>query len=242
MSGNAKYNSRCHACIRTSRAYKGKFSRDLLYRLMVNLIRIPSLQERVDDIPILTEYFLQEECKRTGKTITGFSGEFLECLKDYSFPDNIQELRTIIEATVANAETNIITEDYLPPYIREGIKPETYYSKDRDIILDSVVDGIFTVDRNWKITSFSRAAERITGVTSQQAIGQNCFDVFRAEICQSACTLKHSIKSGKEIINRRINIINNEGQTIPISISTAVLRDEKGNVIGGAETIRDLSA
>ncbi|MCP4608295.1 MAG: PAS domain-containing protein [Planctomycetes bacterium] len=110
------------------------------------------------------------------------------------------------------------------------------------MILDSVVDGIFTVDRDWKITSFNRAAERITGVKRQQAIGQNCFDVFRTEICQSACALEHSIKSGREIINRRINIINNVGQTIPISISTAVLRDEEGNVIGGAETIRDLSA
>ena len=43
-------------------------------------------------------------------------------------------------------------------------------------------------------------------------------------------------------MNHRVNIVNNEGQTIPISISTTVLRDEEGNVIGGAETIRDLSA
>ncbi|MBW2096680.1 MAG: sigma 54-interacting transcriptional regulator [Deltaproteobacteria bacterium] len=225
----------------TSRAYEDKFSRDLLYHLMVNSIRIPSLRERVDDIILLAEHFLQEETKRTGKKITGFSGEFLECLKGYSFPDNVQELRTIVAGAVASAETKVITEDYLPPYIRERIKPKTYYSKDRDIILDSVADGIFTVDRDWKITSFNRAAEKITGVKRQQAIGQKCFDVFQAEICQSACALKHSIKSGKEIINRRINIINNKGQTISVSISTAVLRDEKGNVIGGAETFRDLS-
>jgi PAS domain S-box-containing protein len=104
-----------------------------------------------------------------------------------------------------------------------------------------LADGIFTVDRDWKITSFNRAAERITGVKREQAIGQKCFDVFRADICQSACPLKHSIKSGKEIINRRMNIINKAGQTIPVSISTAILKDEKGNVIGGAETFRDLS-
>ncbi len=126
--------------------------------------------------------------------------------------------------------------------LERGIKPETYYSKDRDIILDSVADGIFTVDRDWKVTSFNCAAERITGVKRQQAIGQKCFDVFRAEICQSACALKQSITSGNEIINRRINIINAEEQTIPVSISTTVLRDEKGNVIGSTETIRDLSA
>ena len=113
---------------------------------------------------------------------------------------------------------------------------------ERDIILDSIADGVFTVDRDWNVTSFNRAAERITGVKREQAIGQKCFEVFRAEICQSACALKHSIKTGKEIIDRRINVLNNEGQTIPVSISTAVLRDKKGNTIGGAETFRDLSA
>jgi len=117
-----------------TRAYEDKFSRDLLYHLMVNSIRIPSLRERVDDIPLLAEYFLQEEIKASGKTITRFSDQFLGCLKGYSFPDNVQELRTIVAGAVANAETDIITEDYLPPYIKEGIKPETYYRKDRDII------------------------------------------------------------------------------------------------------------
>ena len=102
----------------TSRAYEDKFSRDLLYHLMVNSIRIPSLRERANDIPLLAEYFLQKEAEALGKTITGFSGEFLEHLKGYAFPGNVQELRMIVAETVANTETDIITEDYLPPYIR----------------------------------------------------------------------------------------------------------------------------
>jgi len=113
---------------------------------------------------------------------------------------------------------------------------------ERDIILDSIADGVFTVNIDWNITSFNRAAEKITGVKRDQAIGQKCFDVFRADVCQTECILKQSIKSGKEIIDRRINILNNKGEKIPISISTAVLKDKKGNVIGGAETFRDLSA
>ena len=112
---------------------------------------------------------------------------------------------------------------------------------DRDIILDSIADGVFTVDGDWIITSFNRAAERITGVKRIQAIGQKCFDVFRADICQTACALKHSIETGNEIIDRRIDILNDQGQTVPISISTAVLRDKDGQVVGGAETFRDLS-
>jgi len=104
--------------------YKDRISRDLLYHLMVNSIRIPSLRERVDDISLLAERFLAEERKRTGKTITGFSGEFLQCLKVYHFPDNVQELRTIVAGAVASTETNIITKDSLPQHIREASKPQ----------------------------------------------------------------------------------------------------------------------
>ncbi len=60
------------------------------------------------------------------------------------------------------------------------------------IILDSIADGVFTVDKDWNITSFNRAAERITGMSSQKAIGQKCFDVFHANICQTACALRET--------------------------------------------------
>ena len=110
------------------------------------------------------------------------------------------------------------------------------------IILDSIADGVFTVDRDWKITSFNRAAERITGITFQKAISQKCFDVFHANICQTACALRETLKTGKEIIDRTVNILNHEGKVIPVSISTAVLKDERRNIIGGVETFRDLSA
>ncbi|MFZ3138183.1 MAG: sigma 54-interacting transcriptional regulator [Thermodesulfovibrionales bacterium] len=110
------------------------------------------------------------------------------------------------------------------------------------IILDSIADGVFTVDGDWNITSFNRAAERITGITFQKAIGQKCFDVFHANICQTACALRETLKTGKEIIDRTVNILNHEGKVIPVSISTAVLKDERRNIIGGVETFRDLSA
>ncbi|HMK50734.1 MAG TPA: sigma 54-interacting transcriptional regulator, partial [Thermodesulfovibrionales bacterium] len=109
------------------------------------------------------------------------------------------------------------------------------------IILDSIADGVFTVDRDWNITSFNRAAERITGISPGAAVGQKCFDVFHANICQTACALRETLKTGEEIICRHINILNREGRVIPVSISTAVLKDDKGHVVGGVETFRDLS-
>ncbi|MEA3266369.1 MAG: sigma 54-interacting transcriptional regulator [Candidatus Fermentibacteria bacterium] len=108
-------------------------------------------------------------------------------------------------------------------------------------ILESISDGVFTVDSNWKITSFNRAAEEITGVPRQEAIGRECSEVFRSSMCETACALRESMSTGKQIRCRAGYIVDSEGQRIPISVSTAVLRDENGNVLGGAETFRDLS-
>ena len=110
-----------------------------------------------------------------------------------------------------------------------------------EAILESISDGVFTVDENWRITSFNRAAEEITGVPRKEAIGRRCSDVFRSSMCGSACSLKQTLKTGRPIIGKSGYIIDAQGNRIPISISTAVLKDAEGRVIGGAETFRDLS-
>jgi len=114
-------------------------------------------------------------------------------------------------------------------------------SKFFDIILNSVADGVFTVDNEQKITFFNKAAEDITGFAIQEALGRSCYDIFRADICLTRCALKESIQTKKQIINLPIIMLNKEGKKIPISISTAVLRNERGQIIGGVETFRDLS-
>jgi len=110
-----------------------------------------------------------------------------------------------------------------------------------DAILDSISDGVFTVDMEWRITSFNRAAEVITGVRREEAIGRLCADVFRSSMCGAACALRHTIETGKPVIGKAAYIIDADGNRIPISISTALLRDADGRIAGGAETFRDLS-
>jgi len=97
-----------------------------------------------------------------------------------------------------------------------------------NIILDGIADGIFAVDENMRITFFSRAAEKITGVHRQQAIGKYCFEVLKSNICERNCALRCSFEAEKEVVDKHVNILRNDGKQIPVSINTAVLRDESG--------------
>ncbi len=108
-------------------------------------------------------------------------------------------------------------------------------------ILDSITDGVFTVDDQWRITSFNHAAEEITGIPSNEAVGRTCCDVFRASICETDCALRSTLETGRPVVNKAVYIVIGAGKRVPISISTAILRDENGQVLGGVETFRDLT-
>ncbi len=109
------------------------------------------------------------------------------------------------------------------------------------VILDSISDGVFTVDTDWRITSFNAAAERITGIDRDDALGRPCWEVLRASVCEADCPLAHTRETGEPVTGKTLYIVDSDGQRVPISISTALLRDEEGRVTGGVETFRDLS-
>jgi PAS domain S-box-containing protein len=110
-----------------------------------------------------------------------------------------------------------------------------------DVILDSIADGVFTIDDKWRITSFNKAAEQITGIPRENAIGQTCKDVLRANVCETDCALRYTMETGKPVINKPVHIIDAQGRRKAITISTALLKDENGKTIGGVETFRDMT-
>ncbi len=110
-----------------------------------------------------------------------------------------------------------------------------------DIILNSVNEGVFTVDENMVITYFNKAAEKITGISQEKAMGQFCFEVMRANICEKNCSLKCSLQTGKNVIDKRVNVLRDDGKELFVSINTSLLKDENGKFIGGVETFRDLT-
>jgi len=114
-------------------------------------------------------------------------------------------------------------------------------SKEREVVLDSITEGVFTVDSSWRITSFNRAAEEITGIRREKAVGPRCSDILRADVCETNCALRETMRTGKPIINKAVHIVDARGERHAIAISTALLKDENGKVIGGVETFRDMS-
>ncbi len=109
------------------------------------------------------------------------------------------------------------------------------------VILECISDGVFTIDYNWEITSFNRAAEEITGISRKDAIGRHCWEVFRSNMCEEGCALKKTMEEGRPFISTSGYIINSEKKRIPITTSTSLFIDKNGDVIGGVETFRDHS-
>ena len=108
-------------------------------------------------------------------------------------------------------------------------------------ILNSITDGVFTTNNDMIITSFNRAAERITHVTRAEAIGRKCFEVMRSDACESGCCVKKTIETGRPCENIPVFIVRADNKRIPIRVNANILRDKKGDIIGGVETFQDLT-
>ncbi|MBD3400920.1 MAG: PAS domain-containing protein [Candidatus Coatesbacteria bacterium] len=113
--------------------------------------------------------------------------------------------------------------------------PPDFYPR----LLDSIEEGVFTVDLGFRITSFNAAAERLLGISRERAVGRRCHEVFRATLCGEACALKLTVADGEARRGIRVDVLDAEDEARPISISTAALRDDAGRIIGGVEIFRD---
>jgi len=109
------------------------------------------------------------------------------------------------------------------------------------LILDSVSQGIFTVDSKGHITTFNRAAERITGYREEEVIGSLCRDVFKSDLCDTICPMRQSINLRKEVQDKKVRIQTKDGRSVPLSITTSPLQTKTGKLVGGVEVLKDLS-
>jgi len=91
----------------------GRFRQDLYYRINVIDVRVPSLRERIEDIPMLADKLLQRICERHEEEVATLSESALDALREYSFPGNVRELENILERSLALKEGGAITADDL---------------------------------------------------------------------------------------------------------------------------------
>ena len=109
-------------------------------------------------------------------------------------------------------------------------------------ILNSITDGVFTIDTNWQITSFNLAAQKITGYSLDEVLGKFCGDVLRGGKCGSECPMRRALDSGEPTFDLEVDILTKDGRVVPVKVTTSVLLNEYGEAVGAVETFRDLSS
>jgi len=137
---------------------KGNFRQDLFYRLNVIPFHVPPLRERVEDVLVLTEYFIQEFSRRYGRNPKEVSPEAMELLKQYSWPGNVRELKNLVERLVIMTQATRVEVRHLPWVVLKDNLPvedpaearslsEARQAFDRDYILKKLEENGGNISR-----------------------------------------------------------------------------------------------
>jgi PAS domain S-box-containing protein len=111
----------------------------------------------------------------------------------------------------------------------------------KDHILESIAEGVFTVDKNFKINFFNKAAEKITGYKREEVLGRFCKHIFRTDLCFTNCPIALALQSSDNIYDLESQYLKKNGDPIPIKLNSAVLYNENEEPTGGIVTFRDIS-
>lgn len=109
------------ACIR-----EGSLRQDLFYRLSTVFIEVPALRNRTADIPVMTNYFINEYNKKMNKNVTGVTAEVMELFCQYSWPGNVRELKNVIEGSFNVIRSREIGLESLPSYLTSHFENEKF--------------------------------------------------------------------------------------------------------------------
>jgi two-component system nitrogen regulation response regulator NtrX len=101
----------------------GRFREDLYYRLAVVVVRLPALRERGDDVDLLARRFLESFALDHGRPVRALAPEAAECLRAYTWPGNVRQLRNVMERAVLVADGEVLRADHLPPEVVSATRP-----------------------------------------------------------------------------------------------------------------------
>jgi DNA-binding NtrC family response regulator len=135
---------------------EGTFREDLFYRINVIPVRLPPLRERIDDLPVLVDFFIRRYSAKFHKDVRGIAESTLRMLSNYSWPGNIRELENLIERLVAIVDHEWITDEDLP---FEFHVVELDRTKSDTSLLDRALS---TFERNFLVRALERNAWNVT--------------------------------------------------------------------------------
>ena len=144
---------------------EGRFREDLYYRLKVIPIRMPALRDRIEDLPVLAQFFLRRYNTKFRKNVQGIAESTLQILGSYWWPGNIRELENLIERLVAVSDKDWITDEDLPYELHvaqlDTSGPATENLLDR---------AVSTFERNFIIRALEKSAWNVTGTSRSLGI------------------------------------------------------------------------
>ncbi|MFQ6070197.1 MAG: nitrogen regulation protein NR(II) [Candidatus Aminicenantales bacterium] len=108
-------------------------------------------------------------------------------------------------------------------------------------ILESMEGGVFTVDKDSRITTFNRAAEKITGYKKDEVLHRKCSEVFKSNICKNQCRLKRTLKTGQPFFRYEATLTTKTGETVYVVSTTSALKSSNNEIIGGLEIFMDIT-
>lgn len=158
------------------------------------------------------------------------------CLNTAPLKDEYGNVIGVIE----NFRPMIVLVDIIKSLERNNIILKEEKSRINSI-LNSLADGVFTVDMDMRITSFNEGLEKLTGLKEEDVLGLSCKEVLMGGNCDGECPLSLTLKNGYGVSRSRERIINRDGSTIPVYISIAFLRDITGDATGMVATVKDAS-
>lgn len=155
----------------------GDFRTDLFFRLRTHHIHIPPLRDRIDDIPILLDYFIKESCDKLQKDVPTYPKELILLLGTYAYPGNIRELQLMIFDAVSEHRSNILSMDRFKEYIQmQSNQDET---QPKELTDDETVFSILNTLPSLKETSNILIQEALNRAGGNQAIAADMLGITR---------------------------------------------------------------
>jgi len=118
----------------------------------------------------------------------------------------------------------------------DGLTKEFFFN-----VLESMEGGVFTIDKNLRITSFNHAAEEITGFNREEVLNKECCEILKSDLCEESCPLEETLETEKPVYNYEIMITTKAGNKVPVNITTSPLLSSNNKIIGAVENFRDLT-